>query len=206
MTDTATARAASRWRTPALTTLAGLLLGSLVAVVGPSVAGVTGATAPSAKAAAVPYYTKDQSDARYLRKPKVLRGGWAFGSAAPGGFGLAGIAWGFSMKKAPTAHFILDGGKLPDGCSGTAAAPNAKPGHLCVFETAASGYADRFICTTGNSCGGKASRFGAYVGATATANGGYAYGSWALGVKGITTGKLAEVTTTPQRLTPGPAR
>lgn len=207
--DLVTGRPArSRLRATAVALVAGLLLGGLATAVAPSVAGVAG-TAPAAKSAALPYYTKDQSNNRFVRKPKVLRGGWAIGSAATGTFGLEGISWGFTMKRAPVTHFIVNGDPVPAGCSGTPAAPGASPGHLCVFEQAASGFNSRFVCSAVNNCSGKASRYGAYVGATSNSASGYAYGSWALGVRGLTTGKTLtspDGTAGPTRLSPGPAR
>ncbi len=101
------------------------------------------------------------------------------------------IHWGISLNTAPTAHIITNGGAVPVGCSGTPAAPGASPGHLCIFEQAASGYSGRFVCSAVNACGGTVSPFGAYYGATTTGNASFMYGSWALGVGSFTSAKLA---------------
>ena len=45
------------------------------------------------------------------------------------------FSFGVTLKSAPIVHYIAKGGAVPAGCSGTAAAPNADPGNLCVFET-----------------------------------------------------------------------
>ena len=49
------------------------------------------------------------------------------------------ISYGATFPSAPTAHYIKVGDPIPAGCAGTAAAPNAAPGHLCVFETEGAG-------------------------------------------------------------------
>lgn len=45
------------------------------------------------------------------------------------------ISFGFTLPSAPTPHYIKEGDTAPAACPGTAAAPGADPGHLCVFET-----------------------------------------------------------------------
>jgi len=41
------------------------------------------------------------------------------------------------LAHAPTAHFIKKGTTPPSACPGTAAAPKARPGQLCIFEAQA---------------------------------------------------------------------
>jgi hypothetical protein len=137
------------------------------------------------------YYTKVKSEKRYTPKPTVIRGALSLGSAPSGGYALTPISWGISLDPAPTAHIIANGGAVPLGCSGTPAAPSASPGHLCIFEQAASGYTGRLICSAVNACGGTVSPFGAYYGATTTGNSSFMYGSWAVGVDEFTAGRLA---------------
>jgi hypothetical protein len=71
----------------------------------------------------------------------TLRGEWAIrlqsGAAASQRL-QTGISFGFSLPAAPTPNFIPIGGTVPAGCAGgTATAPTAQPGNLCVYEVAA---------------------------------------------------------------------
>ena len=43
--------------------------------------------------------------------------------------------FGATFSAPPTVHVIPIGGPVPAGCSGTATAPNAAAGHLCIFQT-----------------------------------------------------------------------
>ena len=44
------------------------------------------------------------------------------------------ISFGWTLKSAPTQHFIKVGDPVPAGCLGTALHPGATPGNLCVFQ------------------------------------------------------------------------
>ena len=44
------------------------------------------------------------------------------------------ISFGIALASAPTAHFIRVGDPAVPECPGTAAAPEAKPGNLCIYE------------------------------------------------------------------------
>jgi hypothetical protein len=48
--------------------------------------------------------------------------------------GTAAIAFGFTLSSAPTPHFIAQSTSPPAECPGSAAAPQAAAGHLCVYE------------------------------------------------------------------------
>src|SRR6478609_1322564 len=79
-------------------------------------------------------YTKAESDGKYLLKRPLITGAWGFGGAAVGGYAIDSINFPV-LSAAPTIHFINVGGVAPPECPGTAAAPNAIAGHLCVFAT-----------------------------------------------------------------------
>ena len=64
-----------------------------------------------------------------------------------------GIAFPVALSAAPTAHYIPDVGPVPAGCSGTAQAPNAQPGHLCIFEGAQTNVGSRFTTNSVGSLG-----------------------------------------------------
>ncbi len=66
----------------------------------------------------------------------TLRGAYAlFGNAdGPSDFAGGSISFGFVLASAPMAHFIALSGTAGPDCPGTASAPAAKPGHLCVYE------------------------------------------------------------------------
>ncbi|MET0525203.1 MAG: hypothetical protein ABWZ91_10390 [Nocardioides sp.] len=191
----------NKWKSMLAGLMAGLLVGGAVAVTAPSIAGSAAKVSTQTKAKAgggsytkaesnKRYYTKKKSDKKYQPKAKVIRGAISLGSAPSGGYALVPIHWGISLKTAPTAHIVPNGGPVPAGCSGTAASPNASPGHLCIFEQATSGYNGRFVCSAVNSCGGAVSPFGAYYGATTTSDSSFMYGSWALGVAKFSTARI----------------
>ncbi len=133
-------------------------------------------------AAAGSSYTKAESDAKYAPVPSLIRGTYdIIGYSNAAGAELAdNLSFGWTLSAAPITHYINDGAIPPAGCSGTVAAPNASPGHLCVFE-AQSNLANqrRTINATGSY--GLASPFGAGVTVTTTGAGNvYVYGSWAV--------------------------
>ncbi len=82
-------------------------------------------------------YTKAESDAKYAPVQPLYRGTIMLGGVASGTLdgSAQGFSFGATFASAPTAHYIKLGTIVPLGCSGTAAAPNAAPGHLCLFES-----------------------------------------------------------------------
>ncbi|UUZ60352.1 hypothetical protein [Nocardioides sp. B-3] len=133
-------------------------------------------------AAAGSSYSKAESDAKYAPVPSLIRGTYdIIGYSNGAGAELAdNLSFGWTLSAAPITHYINDGAIPPAGCSGTVSAPNASPGHLCVFE-AQSNLANqrRTINATGSY--NPASPFGAGVTVTTTAAGNvYVYGSWAV--------------------------
>lgn len=126
------------------------------------------------------YYKKSIANQKFAPKPTTLRGVYLItgNAAAPKDNYGADISFGFNFKSIPAPHYIMPEAKVPEGCSGTPAAPEADAGHLCVF-------AQRSInanVVLGNAAGiiGPPSSFGAMVYARAEDKGEvYAYGSWA---------------------------
>ncbi|WP_310530283.1 hypothetical protein [Nocardioides sp.] len=111
-------------------------------------------------------YTKAESDARYAPAQPLYRGTIMLqgNAAAPGAGGGTGISFGATFAAPPTPHYIKLGDPVPVGCSGTAAAPNAAAGNLCVFESEAVGVgANRGICRGGVALCSATDAFGAGV-------------------------------------------
>jgi hypothetical protein len=119
-----------------------------------------------------------------LPSGKTLRGTFAVRgtAAAPGEESIGPISFGFSLASAPTTHYINFGVAPPAECPGTAAAPQAKPGNLCVYEAGApvnSTTRGEFDAVGGLNDG--AAAFGAAVFTDATATGAYRIrGTWAV--------------------------
>lgn len=128
------------------------------------------------------YYTKAQSDARYAPYPAVIRGTYALGGTATAAnqpFSDS-IGFGVTLGAAPTVHYINAGTLPPAGCSGTVAAPDAAPGHLCVFESLGGNVTTRDI-DNANGNHPLSSPFGANIWAYSTGAGPvFVYGSFAV--------------------------
>jgi hypothetical protein len=84
------------------------------------------------------------------------------------------------MSTAPTPHFINLGTTPPAQCPGTAANPQAAPGHLCLYEDFNS---NRSVVHVFNENGSyeAASRWGAGLWEipTTASSGSFSYGTWA---------------------------
>jgi hypothetical protein len=117
----------------------------------------------------------------------TLKGSYAiqFQPTAGGQNGTATISFGEALDAEPTAvtaNFITGSASTTD-CPGTAANPQAAPGHLCIYERAAQNVTNRCMMRTGatyNVCG-TADPFGTSVlvrslGAGAAAS----VGAWAV--------------------------
>ncbi len=129
-------------------------------------------------------YTKAESDGRYARSTALVRGSYMIlnVAAAGGEFDGTDISFGTTFSAAPVVHIIPVGGPPPAGCSGTVTAPDASPGHLCVFASLADNIGPVNSCKTStSSCFGTASDpWGASIFTTATAAGNMqAFGTWA---------------------------
>jgi hypothetical protein len=116
----------------------------------------------------------------------LMRGTWISGGARSGAaqsFAISAITYQVPLATAPTPHIIQPAAAPPAGCSGSASAPNASPGHLCIFITIQTNNNSTSQCNLiNNTCGGSAStRFGVGVQTFATADGVfYAAGNWAV--------------------------
>jgi len=127
-------------------------------------------------------YTKAESDAKYAPYPKTIRGiyiGSGTASAA-GQFAFTSMTFGYTLAAAPTLVFKPLGGPANPNCTGTAAAPQAAAGFLCIYEGAAANYDDP---TFANAAGaiGVASPTGVILRITSVAAGTYAsLGGWAV--------------------------
>jgi hypothetical protein len=137
--------------------------------------------------------------------PKVIRGTFAMGvtAAAIGSSMLADISFGWTLPSAPIAHYIPIGGPVPAGCSGTAAAPNASPGHLCIFEAINAGsVTSTGVCSLANTCPA-ADRTGAVVyGYSSTTGLSQVAGSWAVRPASVSATRVAPGGTTSRGRTP----
>src|SRR5690606_9040325 len=133
------------------------------------------------------YYTKAESDMKYAPRPAVIRGTFAMETTAAGAGTIIAdnIPFGVTLSEPPVVHYIKVGIAPPAGCSGTVAAPNAQPGHLCVFEALANnGTNQRLFSAVGAS--NQSSPFGINVAATSLAAGNvFVYGSWAVAPTGL---------------------
>ena len=125
-------------------------------------------------------YTKAESDAKYAPYPRLIKGTYFMTTTgAVGALVGADISFGYTIPAAPTVHYIPQGTVVPAGCAGTVEAPDASPGHLCVFEQLDNNASGQAIYNASGSLG--ASRMGALLNATATAAGPvFVYGSWAV--------------------------
>jgi hypothetical protein len=89
--------------------------------------------------------------------------------------GASEISFGFALPSAPVVHVIHIGAAVPAGCSGSASAPGASPGHLCIFEgTNTNADVNLFACNPVTGlCDNSATPYG--TGVSAEADG---YGAW----------------------------
>lgn len=114
----------------------------------------------------------------------TVRGTWALSGHATtvNLYALSPISFGFQLPSAPISHWIPVGTSPPGDCPGTPVAPEAKPGHLCVYEvTTENMSAARGITSLAHSQNGT-HRMGALVYGYPNAAGArfYSTGSWAV--------------------------
>jgi hypothetical protein len=130
----------------------------------------------------------------------TMRGMWTIMAGAHASNVFVGSAVSFPSRLAapPVAHFIPAGGTVPAGCSGDVQAPEAAPGHLCVFEFFRNNVTEPLVCNLG-SCP-SATRFGFWLTANALGAASIAHsrGSWAVtAAAGLS---LAGQSSTPSKL------
>lgn len=163
-------------RTLIAVAVAALLVGGLTAVVTPA-----GAALKTNWSKIFTKEIKPRADKRYAPKPKLIRGAFAVSDAdgVADEILLASISYGYQVTPAPVAHYIPAAGPVPAGCSGSWQNPNAKPGHLCVFEAFRDNATINGVF--GPSGASTQSTVGAVVAAKPIANGYMAVaGSWAV--------------------------
>ncbi|MBC2932838.1 hypothetical protein [Nocardioides sp. zg-1228] len=126
-------------------------------------------------------YTKAESDARYAAAPGLLRGVYLH-QVAPGTTLLSqSVDFGFTLATPPEAHYIGVGAPVPAGCSGSVAAPNAAPGHLCVFESGSANVGGKDVFNPGTVTAGSAAYGATIVGSqTNSATTAWFRGTWAM--------------------------
>lgn len=128
------------------------------------------------------YYTKAQSNAKYLQVASTQRGSYFISAEATGAGVEDGtqISFRHHFPAPPTTHFIAAGAATPAGCTGSSASPGALPGHLCVFEDGGINQTGQGMCSNVNvSCPG-ASRFGSSLYIFSVGAGRYqSWGTWA---------------------------
>jgi hypothetical protein len=102
-------------------------------------------------------------------------------TAAPAGT-LAADTFTFAMPLTfdPAAHLILNGAGAPSECPGSATAPAAAPGNLCVYEAVGVNVTAQAIVNPVTNLVGQASRYGATVQAVSSDTGYFvSTGTWA---------------------------
>jgi hypothetical protein len=126
-------------------------------------------------------YTKAESDAKYAPYPKTIRGTYMASDTVPAaGFVFSSISYGATLNTAPTVVFKPLGGPANANCTGTAAAPAAAPGFLCIYEGAATN-ADSFTSASAAGSVGVSSPFGLIIRFSAPAAGlSVSLGGWAV--------------------------
>jgi hypothetical protein len=110
--------------------------------------GATGPAGPTGPAGAF-------TDA--LPAGKTLRGTYALAGDDPAG----SITFALALDAAPTAHWLSAGAAATTECPGSASAPSATAGHLCLYEGDSTGSVDTRSLFDPASGGAGASRFGA---------------------------------------------
>ena len=153
--------------------------------------GYTKAESDAKYAGAGSSYSKADSDAKYQAKTQLIRGAYMLGGtgAAAGEFFQDAISYGVTLSAAPTVHFIPMGAAVPNGCLGTAAAPDAVAGHLCVFETAATNMAVSGIYQV-TGAGGSSTMGAIVTGGNPAIGQTYSAGSWAVRPLAVTSARV----------------
>jgi hypothetical protein len=75
-----------------------------------------------------------------LPSGKTERGQYSFAGQTGSGYSpVNSVSFALPLKSAPSGHLIAISGAPTPECPGTASAPAAAPGNLCVYETRADG-------------------------------------------------------------------
>ena len=148
---------------------------------GELVAGASGAQGPKgdtgATGATGPFPDGNLPGGKTLRGEYASYGQRDAGSAAS--LAASAISFGFTLASAPVPHY-LESGETDANCPGTADDPQARAGHLCVYEYGRYGTVKEPYVASGN-VSPRASRWGASVEVEANADGHYGIrGRWAV--------------------------
>jgi len=83
-----------------------------------------------------------------------------------------------ALAGAPTVHFLFKGAPATAECAGSASAPTAQPGNLCVYEGGQSSQGATTIDRTDTQGTEGATRFGFMVVTEPGRSGNFSYGTW----------------------------
>ena len=135
-------------------------------------AGATTAANASTDTKLADYYKKADGDAKYLPKRTLLTGVWASGAITAGAQPVVAINFGATASAAPTAAVYRAPGSVANTqCPGSADAPDAAPGILCVYSVQNLNFATHYFFNLRGD--------GAVMAATSSSNTSYMYGNWA---------------------------
>jgi hypothetical protein len=132
-------------------------------------------------------HIRPKADARYLPgknlpSGKPMRGVFMIGETSAGGltFGENSFSFPRPLASAPVPHYVAEGAVPPAACPGSNDNPQARPGHLCVYENDSGNLGSFTILNpTTNTAG--ASRWGFMVQTTNSGAGlFYSNGTWAV--------------------------
>jgi hypothetical protein len=145
----------------------------------PGPAGITGAAGPKGDTGPPGPFPGQ------LPSGTTVRGAYSVGgtAAAAGSKAIDSISFGFQLPTAATVHFIPAADPAGPSCPGTAAAPEASPGHLCIYEAKRInvGGAGAIDPVTGTGTSASVRAYGAAVLASSAAAGTFfSGGSWAV--------------------------
>lgn len=113
----------------------------------------------------------------------TLRGEYQMTNSQPAWYWF-GHSWPGVLTGSLTSHYIDDDDPIPAECPGTVTAPEAAPGHICIFENSSDGGLDDVHVTTSmTGTTGTDYPFGfSLFKNNGGAAGAYAYGTWAMTV------------------------
>jgi hypothetical protein len=100
---------------------------------------------------------------------------------AVAGHAASAISFVFPLAEAPEPHFVLEGGPPVEACPGSVSAPEATPGHVCVYTGHQQNASNLTILDPVTGSGLGSSRFGVSISAVGSADSNYFLsGTWAV--------------------------
>jgi hypothetical protein len=118
-----------------------------------------------------------------LPSGKTLRGAYDVQDTASGAGQVAeaGYPFIFTLASKPAVHYISSTGTPPPECPGTNDAPEAQPGHLCVYENVKANTSSVLIADPETNTGNGSSEEGFYLLITSSGAGFFSSdGTWAV--------------------------